>query len=570
MMPRSKITNEEVTQVLDIANAKGQVPEQVREIANAVREEINRDKAVLDSWKVKVPHPDAEIITLGTGSALPSRTRNVSATLVRVPGIGNYLLDCGENTLGQLQRVFPPEELSDVLRNLRMIWISHLHADHHLGTVSVIKAWYQIVHQCVPSAIPASLKPDPDSGASPALAVISHNGMTHWLHEYSSVEDFGYSRILPLEITVAGPNKSIPWRSNLFRSPQLENTDFDDPRNHVQREDYPALFGFAEIDSVAVAHCRGAKAVSITFPPSPTSEGSTTPDHPFKVSYSGDCRPSEEFVQIGMNSTVLIHESTFEDELRKDARHKKHSTSSEALLVGARMKARTVVLTHFSQRYQKMVMGQGEDDKNTEPVENCAVGTSAEEPAAPIDAENPDVEMSDNGLEDQDTEMQDGTEVDGDGGNVDIYKPPPAPTYNIKLTSHVTFDFMSMEEIKAEVKQHMADMKVAISFDYMRVRVGEIPECERFIPAMNRWFEILEERGELDEEQFGEVNRVKVEHRMMEKKRKEEKMKKEQEKKEKREKGKGGKGRNRNGKVEREGGDASGEDRSKVRKVSDA
>jgi hypothetical protein len=32
---------------------------------------------------------------------------------LKVPGYGYYLLDCGENTLGQLKRVFEPEELRE-------------------------------------------------------------------------------------------------------------------------------------------------------------------------------------------------------------------------------------------------------------------------------------------------------------------------------------------------------------------------------------------------------------------------------------------------------------------------
>jgi ribonuclease Z len=50
---------------------------------------------------------------------------------------------------------------------------------------------------------------------------------------------------------------------------------------------------------------------------------------------------------------LLIHESTFDDELRGDALAKKHSTMSEAIDVGRRMGARRIMLTHFSQRYQK-------------------------------------------------------------------------------------------------------------------------------------------------------------------------------------------------------------------------
>jgi len=44
----------------------------------------------------------------------------------------SMLLDCGENTLGQLYRHFGSENIVSVLQKLRAIFISHLHADHHL------------------------------------------------------------------------------------------------------------------------------------------------------------------------------------------------------------------------------------------------------------------------------------------------------------------------------------------------------------------------------------------------------------------------------------------------------
>lgn len=87
----------------------------------------------------------------------------------------------------------------------------------------------------------------------------------------------------------------------------------------------------------------------------------------FKLSFSGDCRPSDNFIevcafyqfmlgflclfsklaafcfalslndsQVGMNSTVLIHEATFEDAMIAEAIAKRHSTIGEAIQVGTK------------------------------------------------------------------------------------------------------------------------------------------------------------------------------------------------------------------------------------------
>lgn len=49
------------------------------------------------------------------------------------------LLDCGEGTYGQLVRFYGPKEVDTVLGKLRAVFISHLHADHHIGLVGLLK-----------------------------------------------------------------------------------------------------------------------------------------------------------------------------------------------------------------------------------------------------------------------------------------------------------------------------------------------------------------------------------------------------------------------------------------------
>ncbi len=79
-------------------------PKEVLEHAQRARDNIERGKLAEDLSSKQLPSRDAEIICLGTGSSNPSKYRNVSATLLRVPGSGSYLFDCGEGTLGFVGR----------------------------------------------------------------------------------------------------------------------------------------------------------------------------------------------------------------------------------------------------------------------------------------------------------------------------------------------------------------------------------------------------------------------------------------------------------------------------------
>jgi ribonuclease Z len=62
---------------------------------------------------------------------------------------------------------------------------------------------------------------------------------------------------------------------------------------------------------------------------------------------------------------LLIHEATFEDGMEDEATLKRHCTVGEALMVGERMRAKAVALTHFSQRYPRIPpVGQAEIGSN--------------------------------------------------------------------------------------------------------------------------------------------------------------------------------------------------------------
>ncbi|KAK8178026.1 ribonuclease Z mitochondrial precursor [Phyllosticta citrichinensis] len=378
------------------------------------------------------------LIPLGTGSAMPSLYRNVSATLVRVPGYGSYLLDCGEGTFGQLQRAFEPAKLIEIFKDLRMIYLSHPHADHILGIIPVIKAWYNIVHKGRRSSQNArqaldSIRRNPESaGATKRLAIVASQPLHGWLAEYSGVEDFGYSQIWPvgawggqIELVRHGEGQAVP------------------------KSLWEPLFGLQDLRTCFVHHCHNAQAVSLTWPDATRADQSAEDSKPFKVSYSGDCRPNyNQFTEIGRHSTLLIHEATFEDGLLGDAKAKRHSTTSEALAVGARMRAKCVLLTHFSQRYQKLpVMQEGQQDDNA------------------MDVDGPPEEAA--GFFDM---------VDSAEG-ITLPKEVAAVT--------PAADEPAAAPAKIVVK---SDMRVGFASDLMRIKMGEFAELEYFVPAMEKLF----------------------------------------------------------------------------------
>jgi hypothetical protein len=115
----------------------------------AVRQEMAAREDALSSGTPPPAGSDITVTTLGTGSALPSKYRNVSATMLSIPNLragkpGSILLDCGEGTLGQMRRRYGPQGMRELYAELQMIFISHMHADHHLGLHSILEDRFKV------------------------------------------------------------------------------------------------------------------------------------------------------------------------------------------------------------------------------------------------------------------------------------------------------------------------------------------------------------------------------------------------------------------------------------------
>ncbi|KAF7186400.1 Ribonuclease Z [Pseudocercospora fuligena] len=483
--PTIEVQSKEVVPTLDVAQIVSEMPQDVMDEARKAQEATKTIPEGVEGWLGTLPSDakDAEVITLGTGSALPSKYRNVSSTLVRVPGWGNILLDAGENTIGQLQRVFPAEDFKQVLRDLRLLCISHMHADHQLGTTSVIKAWYQEVHDGQPAPPISSTQSWKEAFQDQRLAVISEPAMQHWLYEYSALEDYGYSRLAPLSMTTANPRTRQPSRMSWFIPPsELKGLSTSDYRAKLDEHvvDH-GLLDLQDIQAVAVQHCHGARAISITLPSG------------FKVSYSGDCRPSMPFTQIGKGSTVCIHEATFDDELQGDAEAKNHSTTSEALDIAQRMGAKACVLTHFSQRYQKVPVLERADETEMSAEEDVDMSNGAIEPVED-ESTNPEDAMA-GPLEDVAATFPDQETSNGAGGK----------QYDIPSKKQASRSFGQSGPPEAVKFKLQSDMKVCVAFDYMRVKVGDIWKMEHFTPALLKLF-AEEEKEVKDGEENGNAS----------------------------------------------------------------
>lgn len=257
-----------------------------------------------DQNLVKYPR----ILFLGTGSSVPSKRRNVSGILLQTEPDSCILLDCGEGTAGQLYRHYGDEVTDNILCNLKAIFISHMHADHHLGLFGLLRDRAKAMEK---------------NGETPSpVLLLSPIQINRWLHFYAkNIEDIQHLiQLVPL-------GKILPHQ------------------REKQAELYSSILqqlNLVEFVPVEVDHCKNAFGVSLSHSSN------------WKIVYSGDTMPCERLVNAGKNCDLLIHEATMEDDLEEEAKIKTHSTTSQAINIGMKMNAKFILLNHFSQRYSKI------------------------------------------------------------------------------------------------------------------------------------------------------------------------------------------------------------------------
>lgn len=300
------------------------------------------------------------IVFLGTGSMIPASYRNVSGIYLDY-GIFNLLLDCGEGTYFQLLNHFGWKKLHcELLLKLKVIFISHIHVDHHAGI-------FQMLFQRNLALKAAGLEAKENT-----LFLVIPENLVPWYIKYTHyVEDFeGVSVVLNQNLGSGDVKKNFlnsysMSKSFLYASESLKLEFYEDPLlkplletmktifndNLIEFQKFLMVVGMKEFLTVLVDHCPQAHGIVITH------------NSGIKIVYSGDTRPCENLVKYGKNATILIHEATFNDSLAKNASENMHSTVGEAVEVGMRMGVWRLILTHFSQRFSKNVVSKDEEEK---------------------------------------------------------------------------------------------------------------------------------------------------------------------------------------------------------------
>ncbi|WP_123306507.1 ribonuclease Z [Cellulomonas sp. PhB143] len=274
-----------------------------------------------------------ELVVLGTASQVPTRERNHNG-YVLIWDDDAILFDPGEGT--QRQMVHAGVSATDLTR----IAITHLHGDHSLGLAGVVQ---RISLDHVPHTVPISF---PASGQRWIENLID---ATSYYHQADlALQPLTEDGVVP-DVAGAGSRSGFTLRAaRLDHGVEAFGYRLEEPDGRRLVPERLAAVGLA---GPVVGELQ--RSGSVTAP-----DGRTV--HVDEVS---EPRPGQSFALVmdtrlcdGVSTLadgvdLLVIESTFLDRDAELAQRFGHLTARQAATVAAEAGVRSLVLTHFSQRY---------------------------------------------------------------------------------------------------------------------------------------------------------------------------------------------------------------------------
>lgn len=278
------------------------------------------------------------VLPLGIASGTPARGRHVTSTALVLDSSKWVLLDCGDGTL---DRVLARPELP--LSKLAAVFVTHAHGDHLLG-------------------LPALLNALDMSGRSSELPVVVGKVGAAWVSatEAAGLIDARYKIEIfsPYALRTVGEALGLEVSSSVLN----HRTEA-----HGYRFQAPAKRGTL---SVAMCDARGltpkqrgllAKGQSVgdVHPSdvmSPSTPGAS-------LAYCTDTTPCVASEVLAENVDLLVHEATYLITEERLANDHMHSCAIGAGAVARNARAKRLVLTHFSGRYESLIPHQMEAEE---------------------------------------------------------------------------------------------------------------------------------------------------------------------------------------------------------------
>jgi ribonuclease Z len=267
---------------------------------------------------------------LGTASAVPTRERGLSCTVVHFEN-ALIFFDCGEGA----QRAALTAGVG--LNRDCSVFITHMHGDHVVGLLGLLQTM----------AMNRRERPLSVFGPKGIIEFIALNqrilgfGLTYDVFAKQVREGKVYESKLGYRVFAKKSNHSRLSYAYVFE--EKERPGRFDARKALELG-VPEGPLWSRLQHGKSVKLRKGKSVHPSQVLGKARKGR-------RVGISGDTRPSKQLESFFRGCDAIVFDSTYGDEHAELAKENMHSTSREAATLAKRCGAKLLILTHFSARY---------------------------------------------------------------------------------------------------------------------------------------------------------------------------------------------------------------------------
>ena len=272
-----------------------------------------------------------KLIILGCYSATPRTLNNTTSQVLEINN-HMFLIDCGEGTQVQLRK----HKIK--FNRIKHIFISHLHGDHFFGLVGLISTFRLLtretdLHICGPKGIKEVITLQMKLADSWTNYKLIFHELTSKASELIFEDDKVEVHTIPL-------NHRVYTNGFLFKEKEgerkldikaVEDANIDTAYFRKLKQG----FDVENKDGVLIDYKKVTKPAN----------------KPKSYAFCSDTMYKEDIVPIIKNVDVLYHESTFLEKHAHLGPKTKHSTAKEAAKIAKLANAETLILGHYSTRY---------------------------------------------------------------------------------------------------------------------------------------------------------------------------------------------------------------------------
>jgi ribonuclease Z len=275
-----------------------------------------------------------EVTILGSSSATPIFNRNPTAQALNI-NERLYLIDCGEGTQQQMLRFDVKASRID------HIFISHLHGDHYLGLVGLLSSLHL-------NGRKKSLKL---YGPPQLMEIIDlqfkySDTTLNYAIEFQATNPAQRETILEnqdIKVETIPLDHRIPCTGFLFKEKKR--------LRKILKEKVAELNIPIEVFATLK---RGADYTAPDGTIYTNEELTTDSDQPKCYAYCSDTMYNPAYFEQIANADLLYHEATFLHNMVERANVTHHTTALQAAEVALKIKAKKLLIGHFSARYKTL------------------------------------------------------------------------------------------------------------------------------------------------------------------------------------------------------------------------